>query len=292
MSENSQNRPTPCPVWLWIILIAGLILLYLLYNHAITEKATWIQQDIKSRAENNLRMNEQLANVSARVDGRDIILVGHVINQTASDNAERIAQQTNGARLVTNQLAVEPAVSAAVPAEDQADTVIIETPATQLPQQQKESDLLTAKVEPLPNEFAPLETEPEQLPSSTADPDDSVKKQFADLDFSHITFEKNSTSLTDKSKEVLDEVAVSLLEHPGVSILVEGHTDTSGNPEINMQISQQRAKSVVSYLKDAGVDTQRMRALGFGDKFPVAPNDTQEGRIKNRRIEIKIKNGD
>ncbi len=292
MSENSQNRPTPCPPWLWIVLITGLILLYLLYNHAITEKATWIQQDIKSRAENNLRMNAQLADVSVTVDGRDITLVGQVFNQNASDDAEKIAQQTIGTRLVTNQLAVEPDASATVPEEDTADTVVIETPATQLPQQQKEPDLLTAKVEPLPDEFAPLATEPAPLPPSTADPDDSIQKQFANLDFSHITFEKNSTSLTAKGKQLLDEVAVSLLAHPGVSILVEGHTDTSGNPEINMQISEQRARSVVSYLNDAGVSTERMSALGFGDKFPVAPNDTQEGRIKNRRIEIKIKNGD
>lgn len=75
-------------------------------------------------------------------------------------------------------------------------------------------------------------------------------------------------------------------------ISVDGHTDSSGNPEINLTISKQRAKSVFDYLVSAGVDATRIDANGFGDQFPIAPNETKAGRIKNRRIEIKVKNGE
>jgi len=61
---------------------------------------------------------------------------------------------------------------------------------------------------------------------------------------------------------------------------------------LNLKLSNQRAKSVLNYLVNAGVESTRIEANGYGDQFPIAPNETKAGRIKNRRIEIKVKNGE
>ncbi|MCL4135949.1 UNVERIFIED_CONTAM: hypothetical protein GTU68_032261, partial [Idotea baltica] len=105
-------------------------------------------------------------------------------------------------------------------------------------------------------------------------------------------FEKNSSALTTIAQQTLDSAAKTLLDNPSVTISVGGHTDSSGNPESNLRLSTKRATSVLDYLVSAGVGATRIEANGFGDQFPIAPNETKAGRIKNRRIEIKVKNGE
>jgi len=68
---------------------------------------------------------------------------------------------------------------------------------------------------------------------------------------------------------------------------VAGHTDSSGNDMLNMELSQSRAESVVEYLVSAGIARERMKAKGYGESRPVADNATAEGRAKNRRVELK-----
>ena len=257
MPENTHNKQSPCSVWIWGLLILGLILLFLLYSRATSEKAQEIQQDIQTRTSQNLLGSEHASAVIATTDGRDVTLKGVVDNQQAMITAEKIARQTAGVRQVNNQISVS---------------------------------MQEASVEAMPEEFAPLEDEVIQTDQETAI--EQAQEKFSQLDFSNITFEKNSTALTPIAQQTLDSAAQALLENPSVNISVEGHTDSSGNPELNLKISKQRAESVFNYLVDAGIEATRIEANGFGDQFPIAPNETEAGRIKNRRIEIKVKNGE
>lgn len=301
MPENTATRQNPCPVWVWLILLIGLVLLYLLYNHAISKKALWIQQDIQSRASESIRNNGQLMDVTVTTDGRDITLSGHVSSEQKLAEAENLAHQILGARLISNQLVVSDAstTNTAKATDDQVPTA--PEPEITAP----EPPEILAKVEPMPEEFAPLEETvlkkqelAQQVKESPTEAQielaevEITKQKLSQLDFSNITFEKNSTALTGDAQATLDQVISALLENPTVNIHVNGHTDSSGNPELNFKLSKQRAQSVFDYLVNAGVDGDRIQADGFGDQFPIAPNDTQAGRIKNRRIEIKVKNGE
>ncbi len=76
-----------------------------------------------------------------------------------------------------------------------------------------------------------------------------------------------------------------MTHRPQSRIRIAGHTDNVGNPRRNQRLSEARAEAVKAYLVAHGIDESRIEAVGFGDTQPVAPNDTDEGRAQNRRIE-------
>jgi outer membrane protein OmpA-like peptidoglycan-associated protein len=71
-------------------------------------------------------------------------------------------------------------------------------------------------------------------------------------------------------------------------VRIEGHTDNQGNPELNLQLSKDRAQAVAAHLIKAGIDASRLEVEGFGDTRPIAPNLTPRGRELNRRVEFVI----
>ncbi len=103
-----------------------------------------------------------------------------------------------------------------------------------------------------------------------------------------VYFEYDKAEIQQKSYALLDEVAQVLQANPEIEIRVEGHTDSRGGDEYNLELSQERAQSVVEYLTDRGVDRSRMNAKGFGEKRPIESNSTEAGRAANRRVEIHI----
>lgn len=110
----------------------------------------------------------------------------------------------------------------------------------------------------------------------------------ASMVLKNIFFEVNQFELKAASQIELDDVVKLMKENPLVSIQINGHTDNVGKPADNLLLSENRAKSVVNYLKSKGVDPRRLSFKGFGDTQPVAPNTTDAGRAKNRRTELKI----
>lgn len=108
------------------------------------------------------------------------------------------------------------------------------------------------------------------------------------LTLNYIGFETGSATLTTNSKYELDNLVTALNANAQMRIEVAGHTDNTGDPEANRQLSQQRAASVAKYLTDRGIDSGRLRVVGYGDSKPVAPNDTDENKAKNRRTTFTI----
>ncbi|MFV8754128.1 OmpA family protein [Nannocystaceae bacterium ST9] len=103
-----------------------------------------------------------------------------------------------------------------------------------------------------------------------------------------ITFETGKATIQRSSLPVLDEAVRVLLEHPSVRIEIAGHTDDTGEPARNLELSKQRADSVASYLEGMGVAADRMITVGLGQDVPIDSNATRAGRANNRRIEFKI----
>lgn len=104
-----------------------------------------------------------------------------------------------------------------------------------------------------------------------------------------ITFDVDRAELRPAFSALLDRQAEMLAEHfPGLDIYVCGHTDSSGNASHNLALSLARAQTVARYLITRGVPAARLKVQGFGSAFPVAANDTAEGKALNRRTEIVL----
>ena len=89
-------------------------------------------------------------------------------------------------------------------------------------------------------------------------------------------------------RKTLDSVATVLNTYPDSTIVVSGHTDTTGTDAINNPLSVNRASSVASYLESQGISVSRITSRGYGSKQPIASNATEAGRAQNRRVEIAI----
>ena len=101
-----------------------------------------------------------------------------------------------------------------------------------------------------------------------------------------VNFEYDSAELTATAKSILDGVADQLVVYPEKKdIEVQGHASSEGSSKYNMALSERRSQSVVNYLKERGV-TNNLYAKGYGEDYPIADNSTEEGRRKNRRVEL------
>jgi outer membrane protein OmpA-like peptidoglycan-associated protein len=108
------------------------------------------------------------------------------------------------------------------------------------------------------------------------------------VNMSDVLFDTASSTLKPGAREKLAKISGILLAHPGLTLQIEGHTDSVGGDEYNQQLSERRADSVRDYLAEAGVAASTMTAKGFGKTQPVASNDTAEGRQRNRRVELVV----
>ena len=104
----------------------------------------------------------------------------------------------------------------------------------------------------------------------------------------NIFFETGAYNLQPESHYELDEVVRFLTNNPGLRIEIGGHTDSIGEYNDNLRLSQNRAKAVVDFMVSRGIDSSRLVSKGYADTEPVADNGTESGRAKNRRTELKI----
>ena len=104
----------------------------------------------------------------------------------------------------------------------------------------------------------------------------------------NIYFDQSSPVLREESYIQLDELVSVLKDNPSVSIEIRGHTDNAGDFYLNVKLSKERCESVINYLKKQGIKGNRLTAVGRGPVEPIAPNDSEENRKKNRRVEFIV----
>jgi len=105
----------------------------------------------------------------------------------------------------------------------------------------------------------------------------------------NITFATNSSNINGNFYPILDSVGIVLKEFDNTSINISGYTDSTGSDTHNQQLSEQRANSVASYIVRTGINHGRIQSRGFGERYPIASNDSEMGRSQNRRVEISIR---
>ena len=109
-------------------------------------------------------------------------------------------------------------------------------------------------------------------------------KHHYDLYGIHFDFDK--AVIKPDSNALLDDIATTLKHFPEWRLRITGHTDSTGKPEYNEELSMNRANAIKQALADRGIDAARLETLGMGEKQPVASNDTPEGQALNRRVEL------
>ena len=106
----------------------------------------------------------------------------------------------------------------------------------------------------------------------------------------HVLFHSNSAVIAPEFEPLLLQAVGLMTIRPLVTMTIVGHTDSVGSNSANLDLSQQRAQSVVDFMAGLGIDPARLTAVGRGEADPIGDNDTPEGRLLNRRIEVEIEN--
>lgn len=137
------------------------------------------------------------------------------------------------------------------------------------------------------NENPPV-TKTEPVPEQTPEAEKPEPVEAPDYNFRNIQFEFNSAVLKTASFEILDKAVQEMKKEPTAKFTLNGHSSAEGSPEHNMSLSVDRANSVKSYLVNAGFSADNFSIKGFGEAQPVSSNTSEEGRLLNRRVEIKL----
>ena len=122
-----------------------------------------------------------------------------------------------------------------------------------------------------------------------------AKKPKEPIRIPNIQYEFDKSNIVEASKVAIDTTVLSLMiANPELIIEIQSHTDSKGSDKYNEKLSQQRAESLMAYLVSKGILSERLKAKGYGESKPIAPNenadgsDNPEGRAQNRRTDIKI----
>jgi len=129
---------------------------------------------------------------------------------------------------------------------------------------------------------------PDTVPGAKVEADGCVRKEQVVV-LPNIEFAYNRAELTSAGRETLEQVVRFMNDQPEIQLEVWGHTDSTGGEAYNLRLSQKRAAAVMQHLTASGIDAKRMKSAGFGESRPLADNATEEGRERNRRVELNIR---
>jgi outer membrane protein OmpA-like peptidoglycan-associated protein len=144
----------------------------------------------------------------------------------------------------------------------------------------------TYKREPVVREVTPVVTDTVPVAPAPVIKADSLIVLGAE-----VLFETNKSTLRSEHFETLNSIVDYLVLHPERSVKISGHTDNTGSEGHNLTLSKRRADVVAEYLVNNGIDINRVETFGLGSAKPIVPNTTDEGRKKNRRVELLIHDG-
>jgi outer membrane protein OmpA-like peptidoglycan-associated protein len=196
---------------------------------------------------------------------------------------EALASETKNLALLTEKLTAEKDTIAAErdAVKGERDKVAAERDAVKA-----ERDKVAAEREAIKKERDDLAGMLKGALSSVADTTETARGVIVSL--SGILFDVGKATLKPASQLSVAKLAGILMVFPNMNLSIEGYTDSTGSSDLNMRLSADRARSVYEFLMGQGISNSRMRYQGFGPDNPVAPNDTEANRAKNRRVEVVL----
>ena len=207
--------------------------------------------------------------------------------EAAQAEAVRMKQEAEqAAQEAARQKAEAEKASAAAIAQQQAAQAAAEQAARDRADAQAEAEKARQAAAQAEAEKAQLRAQLLAQLNSILQTRDSARGLIVNM--SDVLFDTGSHVLKPGAREKLAKISGILLAHPGLTLQIEGHTDSVGSDEYNQQLSERRADSVRDFLAEQGVPVSSITARGFGKTQPVASNDTPEGRQRNRRVELVV----
>ncbi|HXR34068.1 MAG TPA: OmpA family protein [Verrucomicrobiae bacterium] len=207
--------------------------------------------------------------------------------EAAQAEAVRMKQEAEqAAQEASRQKAEAEKASAAALAQQQAAQTAAEQAARDRAAAQAETEKARQAAAQAEAEKAQLRAQLLAQLNSILQTRDSARGLIVNM--SDVLFDTGSYTLKPGAREKLAKISGILLAHPGLTLQIEGHTDSVGGDEFNQQLSERRADSVRDFLAEQGVPVSSISARGFGKTQPVASNDTPEGRQRNRRVELVV----
>ncbi|MBL8258581.1 MAG: OmpA family protein [Candidatus Competibacteraceae bacterium] len=177
---------------------------------------------------------------------------------------------------------------------DRADTAATRAPAASTAPAAPRQDVMVATAQPVDlvlRDNSKLRVMPGSIEHRLVtfiEDASKVPDQTTWFTFDGLEFETGSSNLKASSVERLKQIAAILKAYPAVNIKIGGYTDNVGDPQTNLKISGERAKATLQTLVSMGIGANRMEAEGYGEQHPVADNATDQGRQKNRRVDIRV----
>lgn len=132
--------------------------------------------------------------------------------------------------------------------------------------------------------FDALKSKPQDMDTDLQLYDNNLVSKY----LKYVNFKTNDATLDEEAYRSLDALLLQMKKFPKMKFVINGHADNSGTDAINLKLSQERANAVKNYLVSKNVDVKRISTQAFGSAYPIASNDVEEGRAKNRRVEIKV----
>lgn len=243
---------------------------------AAAEKRAAEEREAKARADAEAEVARRQAADQARQQAEQAKADAERMKQQAEQAAQEAARQKAEAEQVAQEAArqKEAAETARQAAIEQQQAAEAQTQKALQAAAQAEAEKAQLRAQLL-----------EQL-NSILQTRDSARGLIVNM--SDVLFDTGSSTLKPGAREKLAKISGILLAHNGLTLQIEGHTDSVGGEEFNQQLSERRAGSVRDFLAGEGVSGASMTARGYGKTQPVASNDTAEGRQRNRRVELVV----
>jgi outer membrane protein OmpA-like peptidoglycan-associated protein len=152
----------------------------------------------------------------------------------------------------------------------------------------QQAGAMTAEAEKARAEAMSAEERAKKLEAQIAELNAAKSERGLVMTLGDVLFDTNKSELRSGAYFTIDKLAAFLAEYPTRKVQIEGFTDSTGTVEYNRRLSERRAEAVRNALVAKGVDSSRLMTRGYGVEFPVASNETAEGRQRNRRVEVII----
>lgn len=207
----------------------------------------------------------------------------YLATQLAHIAEQRAQEQVATARIKAGEVERQQILLSA--REGEANQALSQARAAQSQAEQARSEAQNAQ-----SQMAQAQAESQRLAAELQNLQANQTKRGIVLTLDDVLFDTGKSQLKSGADRSLDQIAAFLNENTERRVQVEGFTDALGTDEFNMELSQRRADSVAMAIIRRGIDAQRVRAMGYGEEFPVASNDNAGSRQLNRRVEIIVSN--
>ncbi|VUD58904.1 putative lipoprotein YiaD [Thalassocella blandensis] len=209
-------------------------------------------------------------------------------------NEEKVAHQAKLATLrmdiVEQKVRLERSDKFIADAESNRKDILLQARTNDAIQAQRKARAMENQKEQAEMRAETLENKAKALQDKVKDIETRTTARGTVLSLNNIVFELNKAELAPGNERTLEKISAFLNDYPKKDVIIEGHTDSTGEAAYNKDLSKRRAESVKDALVGMGVNESRLSAKGMGEKYPVASNETREGRQLNRRVDIVVVN--